>query len=83
MSIKIGVDDCNEKLLNKIPRTTEVIMCQVAINRVFFTNCYLHLVSSSLLWGKEVDACVGRLRTKTLEEGVNLVVLNVMENIIQ
>ncbi len=53
MPIKIGVDDCNEKLLNEIPRTTEVIMCQVDINRVFFTNCYLHLVSERSLWGKK------------------------------
>lgn len=82
MPIKIGIDPYNEKLLNEMPRTTEVIMCQVDINRAFFTNYYLHLVSSRHLWGKEADVCVGRLRTKTLEEGVNLVVLNMMENII-
>ena len=82
MSIKIGMSYPEVKELTKIPRTTEVTVCQVDINRVFFTNCYLHLVSSSLLWGKEVDTYVGRLRTKTLEEGVNIVVLNVMGNII-
>ncbi len=83
MPIKIGVEDHNEKLLDKIPRSIEVIKCQIDTNRIFVTNCYLHLVSRTSIWGKDVDVCMGSLHEKYLEDNVNLIVLGILEKVLQ
>jgi len=83
MAIKIGLEDYNERQFDLISSEVEVVKCQVDLNRVFFTKCYLHVVSSSLIWGKDVDSYVDTPYNRTLVEGVNLIVLRMMEKVLQ
>lgn len=83
MTIKIGVEDHNEKLFDKVPRSTEVIKCKIDTNRILVTNCYLHLVSYTSIWGKDVDVCMGGLHEKSLEDNVNLIVIGMLEKVLQ